>query len=66
LAQSATHAFYLDTTGVSVLRSMTAFVVFVQAMATAVAAARGTEARSSLLVEEELLDTFGVYHGGSR
>ena len=66
LAQSAKHAFYLDTTGVSVLRSMTAFVVFVQAMATAVAAARGTEARSSLLVEEELLDTFGVYHGGSR
>jgi len=66
LAGSATYAFYLDTTGVSVLRSMTAFVTFVQAMATSVAAARGTEARSALLVEEELLDTFGVYYAPNR
>ena len=61
LAVSATHAFYLDTTGVSVLRSMTAFVSAAQALATAVAAELGTEARSALLVEEELLDEFGVY-----
>lgn len=64
LARTAGLAFYLDTTGVSVLRSMTAFVAFVQAMATAVAAARGTQARSELLVEEELLDEFGVYTTG--
>ncbi|MDA3624680.1 MurR/RpiR family transcriptional regulator [Saccharopolyspora oryzae] len=65
LVRTAEHAFYLDTTGVSVLRSMTAFVALVQAMATAVAAERGTEARSALLVEEELLDSFEVYTPGS-
>lgn len=61
LSRPADHAFYLDTTGVSVLRSLTAFTALVQALATAVATQRGTEARSALLVEEELLDKFEVY-----
>nr|WP_228047050.1 MurR/RpiR family transcriptional regulator [Saccharopolyspora sp. HNM0983] len=63
LAGDADHVFYLDTTGVSVLRSLTAFTSVVQALATEVAAARGAQARSALLVEEELLDEFGVYTG---
>lgn len=56
----ADHAFYLDTTEVSVLRSPTTYTSVVQAFATAVAAAQGKQARSALLVEE-LLEEFGVY-----
>lgn len=61
LAGDADHVFYLDTTGVSVLRSLTAFTSVVQALAADVATERGAQARSALLVEEELLDEFGVY-----
>jgi DNA-binding MurR/RpiR family transcriptional regulator len=61
LAMRATHTFYVDTTGVAVLRSLTAFTSLVQALATAVAAERGTDVRSALLSEEELLESFGAY-----
>ncbi|MEU6576451.1 MurR/RpiR family transcriptional regulator [Streptomyces sp. NPDC046805] len=61
LALAADHTFYVDAAGPSVLRSLTAFVSLVQALATGVAQERGLEARSALLQEEELLEQFGVY-----
>jgi DNA-binding MurR/RpiR family transcriptional regulator len=61
LAVRATHTFYVDTAGVAVLRSMAAFTSLVQALATAVATQRGAEVRSALLIEEELLGSFGTY-----
>lgn len=61
LATTADQAFYIDATGPFVLRSLSAFTSLVQALATGVAQARGHEARSTLLREEELLETFSVY-----
>ncbi|MEV5177974.1 MurR/RpiR family transcriptional regulator [Streptomyces flaveolus] len=61
LATTADHVFYIDAAGASVLRSMTAFTSLVQALATGVAQARGHEARSTLLMEEQLLEQFAVY-----
>jgi len=61
LAIRATHTFYVDTTGVAVLRSVAAFTSLVQALATAVAMRRGTDVPSALRAEEELLETFGTY-----
>jgi DNA-binding MurR/RpiR family transcriptional regulator len=61
LAREADHSFYVDTTGVAVLRSVTAFVSLAQALANAVAAERGARARSTLTLEEELLEEFQVY-----
>lgn len=66
LAVRATHTFYVDTAGVSVLRSVTAFTSMVQALASAVAAKRGAHVRSALLVEEELLESFGTYAASDR
>lgn len=65
LAAGADHVVYVDTTGVAVLRSVTGFVAVVQAMANAVAAKRGVEARSALATEEELLGQFDVYDQGA-
>ena len=65
LARPAHQAFFLDASGPSVLRSMTAFTSVVQALAAGVAQARGHEVRSTLLREEELLDDFGVYAVGA-
>jgi DNA-binding MurR/RpiR family transcriptional regulator len=62
LARDAAHVFYVDTTGVAVLRSVAAFVSLAQALANAVATARGTQTRDALALEEELLDEFDVYH----
>ena len=61
LALNATHTFYVDTAGVAVLRSVTAFTALAQALATAVATERGTDVRSGLRVEEDLLEFYGVY-----
>lgn len=61
LVRGTTHPFYVDTAGVAVMRSLTGFTALVQALANAVAAARGGEARSALALEERLLDQFGVY-----
>jgi DNA-binding MurR/RpiR family transcriptional regulator len=61
LALHATHTFYFDTTGVAVLRSVTAFTALAQALATAVAAECDTDVRSGLRLEEDLLRFWGVY-----
>lgn len=66
LAAEAENVFYVDASGPSVLRSMTAFTSLVQALATAVAAERGHRVRSTLLQEEELLEEFGVYESPER
>jgi DNA-binding MurR/RpiR family transcriptional regulator len=64
LARGVDHPFYVDTTGVAVLRSMTAFIALAQTMASAVAAARGAETRDALTLEEQLLDQLGTYEPG--
>lgn len=61
LATAADHAFYAETTGVAVMRSLTGFVALVQALANAVATARGDETRAALAVSEPLLEDFDVY-----
>jgi DNA-binding MurR/RpiR family transcriptional regulator len=61
LARYATHCFYVDTSGVGVLRSMTAFTAIVQALTTDVAAALGSSVKSALTIEESLHDEFGTY-----
>ena len=66
LATAAHQAFYVDAAGPSVLRSLTAFTSLVQALASGVAQVRGHEARSTLLQEEELLETFAVYADDDR
>ncbi|RKN37533.1 MurR/RpiR family transcriptional regulator [Streptomyces hoynatensis] len=61
LAASGHHVFYVDASGPSVLRSLSAFTALVQALAAGVAQRRGQEVRSALLQEEELLEEFSVY-----
>lgn len=61
LASGADHTFYADTTGIAVLRSLTSFTALVQALANAVAAQLGPDARATLSDEEKLLDHFHVY-----
>ncbi|HEX6419592.1 MAG TPA: MurR/RpiR family transcriptional regulator [Acidimicrobiales bacterium] len=61
LAAGADHAFYAETTGVAVLRSLTAFTALVQALANAVAAAGGDRTRAVLDGEEAVLDALEVY-----
>ena len=53
--------FFVETGGVTILRSVAAFTSLAQALATAVAVHRGMESRSELLLDEELLDAFDVY-----
>ncbi len=66
LAASAEHVFYVEASGPSVLRSLTAFTSLVQALAAEVARVRGKDVRSALLAEEELLERFTVYDAGPR
>ena len=61
LARDADHAFFVDTAGAAVLRSVTGFVALSQALANGVAAHRGDAARTTLATEESLLDRFSVY-----
>lgn len=61
LVEHADHVFYVEVAGVAILRSMTAVVSLVQALASAVATELGADTRASLLLEEELLEEFGVY-----
>ncbi|MER7197852.1 transcriptional regulator [Streptomyces sp. CB01635] len=65
LAPEAHEAFFVDASSPSVLRSLTAFTSLVQALAAGVAQARGHDARSTLLREEELLEGLGVYVDGA-
>jgi len=55
------HVFYAEVAGVGILRSMTAVVALVQALANAVATELGADSRGSLLPEEQLLSEFDVY-----
>ena len=61
LVQHADHVFYVEVAGVAILRSMTAVVSLVQALASAVSTELGADTRASLLLEEELLEEFDVY-----
>jgi DNA-binding MurR/RpiR family transcriptional regulator len=62
LVQFADVTCYVETGGVTVLRSLSAFVSLVQALATGVALRFGTRSRSELLLDEQLLDAFDVYY----
>jgi DNA-binding MurR/RpiR family transcriptional regulator len=53
--------FYIDSQGVHILRSISAFISLVQTLATAVAFAKGADSRSKLNVDEELLQSMNVY-----
>jgi DNA-binding MurR/RpiR family transcriptional regulator len=61
LVAHADVVFYVETSGVTILRSLTAFASLVQALATAVAIKLGTGSRSQLLLDEELHDAFRVF-----
>ncbi len=61
LARQADLCFYVDVAGVSVLRSVTALVSLLQALASSVATELGTDTRAALRLEEELLAAFDVY-----
>jgi DNA-binding MurR/RpiR family transcriptional regulator len=53
--------FYVEVAGASILRSMTAVVSLVQALAGGVATELGADTRASLRLEEQLLEEFAVY-----
>lgn len=61
LVQHADVALYLEAGGVTVFRSLTAFVSAAQGLATAVALRAGTRSRAELARDEELLTNFQVY-----
>jgi DNA-binding MurR/RpiR family transcriptional regulator len=61
LVEHADAVFYVEVGGVTILRSMTAVVSLVQALASAVATELDTDTRASLLLEEQLLEEFDVY-----
>jgi DNA-binding MurR/RpiR family transcriptional regulator len=61
LVEHADAVFYVEVAGVTILRSMTAVISLVQALASAVAAELETDTRQALLLEEQLLEEFDVY-----
>jgi DNA-binding MurR/RpiR family transcriptional regulator len=61
LVPHADLAFYVEVAGVSILRSVTAMVSLVQALAGGVATELSADTRASLHLEEQLLEEFGVY-----
>lgn len=61
LARDADVTFYVETTGATILRSLTGFVCLVQALSTAVALTLGASSRAELQHDEELLTDFDVY-----
>jgi DNA-binding MurR/RpiR family transcriptional regulator len=66
LVEHADDVFYVEVAGVTILRSMTAVVCLVQALASAVAAELETDTRAALLLEEELLEELDVYVAAPR
>ncbi|WP_246256977.1 MurR/RpiR family transcriptional regulator [Amycolatopsis anabasis] len=56
---------YVETAGVTIMRSLTAFTALAQALATDVALHLGTRSRSELLTDERLLEEFEVYTEGN-
>ncbi|HWN33717.1 MAG TPA: SIS domain-containing protein, partial [Pseudonocardia sp.] len=61
LARLADLTFFVETGGVTVLRSLAVFTSVVQALATAVAVRLGTSSRDELLTDEQLLEDFEIY-----
>lgn len=61
LTRHADVVFYVSGSSPYVLRSVTAMIALVQSLAGATAFRLGTSSRSQLLVNEELLDSYGVY-----
>ncbi|WP_457256439.1 MurR/RpiR family transcriptional regulator [Pedococcus sp. P5_B7] len=61
LAAAADVTFFVDTNGVTILRSMSAFVSLVQTLSTAVALKMGARTRAELLQDEAMLDAYDVY-----
>lgn len=61
LARGADVTFTAACEGVTILRSVTAFISIAQALATAVAVHNGTQSRDELLTDEALLADFSVY-----
>ncbi|HKN52121.1 MAG TPA: MurR/RpiR family transcriptional regulator [Amycolatopsis sp.] len=61
LAAHADVTLYVETAGMTILRSLTAFTSLVQALSTEVALRLGTRTRDELLTDEGLLREFGVY-----
>lgn len=64
LAKNADVVFFVDSQGVQILRSISAFISMAQTLATSVAQALGTESRSELLVDEKLLTELHAYADG--
>ncbi|MET3811517.1 MurR/RpiR family transcriptional regulator [Arthrobacter sp. UYEF3] len=64
LAKDADVVFFVDSQGVHILRSISAFISMAQTLATSVAQKLGTESRSELLVDEALLTSLQVYADG--
>lgn len=65
LHELADITFIAETGSVTVLKSITSMITIAQALVTATALKRGTEARSSWQTDEKLLAEFGVYHEAS-
>jgi DNA-binding MurR/RpiR family transcriptional regulator len=61
LAAGADVTFFVDTNGVTILRSLSAFISLVQTLSTAVALKMGARTRAELLHDEALLDGFDIY-----
>lgn len=61
LARLADTTFYIETEGVTILRSMTVFISIAQTLATAVTIQNGARSRQELLIDEQLLEDFNVY-----
>lgn len=61
LARLADTTFYIETEGVTILRSMTVFTSIAQTLATAVTIRNGARSRQELLIDEQLLADFNVY-----
>ncbi|MEE9098378.1 MurR/RpiR family transcriptional regulator [Arthrobacter nitrophenolicus] len=62
LARLAETTFYIDTEGVTILRSMSVFTSVVQTLATAVTIRSGARSRNELMLDEQLLEDFNVYY----
>jgi DNA-binding MurR/RpiR family transcriptional regulator len=61
LAACGDITFYVESRGVTILRSVSAFISLAQALSTAVALRTGTRSRAELREDEALLDIFDVY-----
>jgi DNA-binding MurR/RpiR family transcriptional regulator len=64
LTEYADVTLYVETAGVTLMRSLTAFTSLVQALATDVALRLGSMTQAELLTDERLLDEFDVYVEG--